>query len=62
MCDRELSVANGLILPKPDDCLTCPNGESPRYKTVVYETYYEKMKHKNNPDYNCFFDEEDEDL
>jgi hypothetical protein len=62
MCDRDLSKANGLILPKPEDCLTCHNEESPRYKTFSYESYYEKMKHKKNPDFNCTSDdEEDED-
>ncbi len=62
MCDRELSIVNGLILPKPEDCLTCHNEESPKYKTFSYESYYEKMKHKKNPDYTCSSDEdEDED-
>jgi len=62
MCDRELSTAMGLILPTPEDCLTCHNEESPKYKVFSYDTYYEKIKHKKNPDYECESDEdEDED-
>ena len=60
MCDRDLSITNGLILPKPKDCLSCHNEESPRYKTFVYETYYEKIMHKSNPDYSCPSDEEED--
>ncbi len=60
MCDRELSIAAGLILPKPEDCLTCHNEESPKYKTFTYETYYAKMIHKKNPDYNCVSEEEED--
>jgi len=60
MCDRELSIVAGLILPKPEDCLTCHNEESPKYKTFTYETYYAKMIHKKNPDYNCVSEEEED--
>ncbi|NQU34884.1 MAG: cytochrome C554 [Bacteroidetes bacterium] len=62
MCDREVSIVNGLILPKPDDCLTCHNEKSPRYKPFDYEVYYKKMEHHKNPEYKCETEEdEDED-
>lgn len=60
MCDRNLSLSNGLILPKPEDCLSCHNEKSPKYKTFDYNKYYEKMKHKKNPDFECSTSEVEE--
>jgi hypothetical protein len=60
MCDQDLAMENGLILPKPEDCLACHNEKSPRYKPFDYDEYYAKIEHHKNPDYECE-SEEDED-
>ena len=61
MCDKELSIANGLVIPKPDDCLVCHNEKSPKYKPFDYETFYKKIEHKKNLEYKCDLEDEDED-
>lgn len=60
MCDVETAKANGLILPTPEDCLTCHNENSPRYKPFDYKTFYSKIEHHKNPDYNCDTGEEED--
>jgi len=47
MKDREQSVANGLILPKKEDCLKCHNKESPTYKPFDYAKFWAKIVHDN---------------
>ncbi|MFQ6614799.1 MAG: multiheme c-type cytochrome [Fidelibacterota bacterium] len=61
MCDVETAKANGLILPKPEDCLTCHNENSPKYKPFDYAKYYPKIEHHKNPDYTCDTGDEEED-
>jgi len=62
MCDIEMAKANGLIIPKEEDCLRCHNERSPRYKPFDFKTYDEKIAHKLNPEYKCEnAEEEDED-
>ena len=45
MKDKKLSVENGLILPKKEDCLKCHNKESPTYKPFDFDAFWAKIKH-----------------
>ena len=47
MEDRELAIANGLIVHEnPEDfCIGCHNVESPTYVEFVYNEMWEKIKH-----------------
>lgn len=60
MCDRDLAIAKGLILPKPEFCLTCHNEKSPRYKEFDYDKFYAQIEHHKNPDYQCESDESED--
>ncbi len=62
MCDQDLAIEKGLILPTAEDCLVCHNEKSPRYKEFDYDKFYAQIEHHKNPDYECESDEsEDED-
>jgi len=48
MKDRELAVANGLMIyenPGEELCINCHNAESPTYVDFVFEEAWEKIKH-----------------
>lgn len=60
MCDQETALAKGLIMPTPEDCLTCHNENSPRYKPFDYDKFYAQIEHHKNPDYECETSEDDE--
>ncbi|NQT63264.1 MAG: cytochrome C554 [Candidatus Marinimicrobia bacterium] len=60
MCDKDQAIANGLIIPKPEDCLVCHNEKSPRYKPFDYDSFYKKIAHTKNPDFKCETDEDED--
>jgi len=60
MCDKPTAIANGLKIPKAEDCLVCHNEKSPRYKPFDYESFYKKIAHFKNPDFKCPSAEEEE--
>lgn len=45
MKSREESLANGLILPTEEVCVTCHNEESPTFKGFVYDEWVAKIAH-----------------
>jgi len=45
MKDHEKSLANGLIMPTEEVCITCHNSESPTFKGFNYEEYVAKISH-----------------
>jgi Cytochrome c554 and c-prime len=47
MKSQEKSLANGLILPTEEVCVTCHNENSPTFKGFNYEEYVAKIAHPN---------------
>lgn len=47
MKDREASIANGMVVPTKEMCLTCHNEKSPTYKPFKFEEAWAKVNHPN---------------
>lgn len=45
MESREKSLANGLIVPTKEVCITCHNSESPHFKGFNFDEYVKKIAH-----------------
>lgn len=50
MKDHEASLANGLILPTEEVCVTCHNEKNPFHKPFKYEEAVKKISHPIPPD------------
>ena len=45
MSDRDLAIANGLLIPNEQTCRHCHNRDSPTYREFTFDDYFARIRH-----------------
>jgi len=45
MSDRDLAIANGLLIPNEQTCRHCHNRDSPTYQEFTFDDYFARIRH-----------------